>query len=122
MLLLGFCLFRSKMADLAQKVYERKSVAPAQQADNERKEFLAGTTGDLFFLFSVRCLPVARSRVRLSGYGSCVGVHNIALRHSVAGKGRRSAQITTAISPEQPVTRVACLRSPLGRGFAAAAR
>ncbi len=44
MLLLGFCLFRSKMADLAQKVYERKSVAPAQQADNERKEFLAGTT------------------------------------------------------------------------------
>jgi len=41
-LLLGICLFRSKMADLARKVYERKSVAPAQQTDNERKEILAG--------------------------------------------------------------------------------
>ena len=66
MLLLGFCLFRTKMADLAQKVYERKSVAPAQQTDNERKEFLAGTTvrpvGRIAHLCLAQAAPLGQGR------------------------------------------------------------
>ncbi len=40
--LLGFCLFCSGMADPARKVHEKKFATPAQQTDNERKEFLTG--------------------------------------------------------------------------------
>ncbi len=41
----GFCLSVRRMADPVRKVHEKKFATPAQQTDNERKEFLAGIAG-----------------------------------------------------------------------------